>query len=144
MTPFVFTLKLGTNHHHNSPIHSQEKSSLFQKCYTAFRSTAVDDGVFLLPRLNFCFTFFPPSMKINKFFKKPPFNTVHYILLWHQGFTIPWVTLCHICSEQDTGSGGLSTLTWKITDANSSPATLCAAHHLGKPLQYIPYRSRLK
>lgn len=144
VTSFVFTLKLGTAHHHNSPVHSQEQSSLFKKCYTAFKSTAVDYGVFLLPRLNFCFIFFPPTMKINEIFKNTIQSTVHYILLWHQGFTMPWVTLCHICSEKDTGSGGLSTLTWKITDANSSPATLWAACHLVKPLQYRPYRSWLK
>lgn len=58
VTSFVFALKLGTDHHHISSVHSHEKSSLFQKYYTAFRSTAVDCGVFLLPRLYFCFNFF--------------------------------------------------------------------------------------
>lgn len=91
----------------------------------------------LLPLLRFPFPFF---LLMGK--KKSPFS-IHNILLWPQGF-IPGVTLCLICSERDTGSEGLSTLTWEIRDANSSTATLHAVCHLGKPLQYIPFISWLR
>lgn len=115
----------------SKPVHFRNVTQLYVYCCSLWCLSP--------PQPSLLFHLFFPLRKINKSIE----NTFQYCPLHFAVAPRPYPTLAHTLPYLQWARSWFRRPKHTHLGAkdNSCPATLCAAWHLGKPLQYIQYRS---